>query len=321
MGPALRREPHPSDALRGAHGQHLRGKVVGLGVDAGSAAPSAVRVARELLRWGAEVQPLLVPGAEAWVPDVALHYATGSRPLRFDPPRLDALLLAPAGPELLRKLRLGMADSAPLQAALALRGQGPVIVAVDQAPEGARPVPDALDADGALRPEVLARVVCASLSTSRVAGKRVLVVAGGAAEPFDAIRTVQRRGDAGVARAAAEELRRRGALVTLLLGPGVQGRARQERAYDTLRDLALMAPLLGQHDVLLAEDSLPALSPVQQAGKVRSGQAGFGIELHHAPDVLGELRRHAARAHMYRATTGDVAAQGRALADAAEALA
>jgi phosphopantothenoylcysteine synthetase/decarboxylase len=325
MGPTS--APHPADALRGQRGQHLAGRVVGLGVEPGPAAPSAVRVARELLRWGAEVQPLLGPGADRWVPAAALHYAAGRAPLAFGAPRLDALLLVP-GADTLRKLGLGVRDGAPLEAALALRGTAPVLLAGPEAAEGMRAVPDAFDDDGALRPEACARAACAALTTSPLRGRRVLLVAGGAAEPLDAMRTVQRLGDAGLARAAAEEMRRRGAAVTLLLGPAAGTRARHERAFDTLRDLALIAPLLGPHDLLLAEDRLPGLSPVPHAGKVPSGQHGLALELRRAPDVLPELRRHAARALVYRPSPTGLEVDGRvlpaprgapsALADAAE---
>jgi phosphopantothenoylcysteine decarboxylase/phosphopantothenate--cysteine ligase len=333
MGPV-----HPADALRGARGAHLQGRVVGLGVLPGLAAPSAVRVARELLRLGADVQPLLGPGAEAWVHPDALHYASGRPCLAWDPPRLDALLLAPCSEAALRGLAWGFADSAPLQAAQALRGKAPVLAAgqglgAEAAAEGVRVVHDAVDADGALRPGPLAAEVAGALSASPLRGRRVLLVAGSASEPWDAMRVVTASCEPGLARALALELRRRGARVTLLLGPAAHPRGRHERAYDSLRDLALMAPLLGAHDLLVLEDALPALAPVPQAGKLASGQPSLSLELHRAPPVAQELRGMARRALAYRSApegllvggealpASGVDEQARVLAERAEALA
>lgn len=317
---------HPADALRGLRGSHLQGRTVALGVDAVRGAPGAVRVARELLRLGAEVQPLATPDALGWVPADALEYATGRAPLVWPTAAsYDAVLLAPAGAALVQKLALGLPDTAPAAAALAHLGRAPVLVApapgVDASPAeaaGARAALGGFDAHGEPRPEALAARVAGLLSASRLRDRAVLLVAGGASEAFDEMRVVASRGDAALARALRLELERRGATVHALLGPWAQPHRPHEKAYESLRDLALMASLVGPHDLALVEESLPSLAPVRHAGKLPSGQEGLALELHHAFRVEDALR--AARTMLpYRSDPArSVAAQAARLADAAE---
>ncbi|HEV8359122.1 MAG TPA: phosphopantothenoylcysteine decarboxylase [Candidatus Thermoplasmatota archaeon] len=278
--------------MRGATGAHLQGRTVALGVDAARGAPGAVRIARALVRLGAEVQPLLAPAAEAWVHPDALAYGAGRATMAWPTQAsYDAVLLAPAGHDLLAKLRHRLPDTAPAAAALTHLGRVPVLVAPAPGAEdaadgleaaGFRLARGAFDAHGEPRPEPLAARVAGLLSTSPLRGRRVLLVAGGAHEPLDAMRVVATRGDALLARALRLELERRGARVQALLGPAAVPHDRDERAYETLLDLGLMARLLGAHDLAVVEDALPALAPTRRAGKIASGQQGLALELHPA---------------------------------------
>jgi phosphopantothenoylcysteine decarboxylase / phosphopantothenate---cysteine ligase len=319
MGPT-----HPADGLRGAHGSHLRGRVVALGVDGARGAAGAVRVARALLRLGAEVQALTAAATHEWVHPDALHYATGRAPVGWpDHAAFDAVLLAPAGPALVQKLRLGLPDTAPAAAALGHVGRAPVLVAPSPgtgagALEGLGfRVAEGFDEHGEPHAEALAARVAGVMATGKLRDRRVLLVAGGALEILDAMRVVGTRGDAALARALRLELERRGAHVTALLGPAAAPHGRQERAYESRRDLGMMAALLGEHDLALLEDALPKSAPVKHTGKIPSGQAALALELHTA-EPRDPLAR-AARTVTYRSEGRDAVAQAARIVDAAEA--
>lgn len=322
MGPA-----HPVDALRGRRGAHLQGRRVALGVDACRGAPGAVRIARELARLGADVHPLVNPSTLEWVPADALEYATGNPPLTWPGhAAYDAVLLAPAGEGMARKLAARLPDTAPLAAALAHLGRAPVLAAPPAGVEaaalealGVRVVPGGFDAHGEPRPEMLAARVAGALSASPLRGRAVLVAGGGAFEPMDAMRVVATQGDAALARALALELARRGASVRALLGPWAAPHARDERAYESTRDLALLAGLLGPCDVALVEDALPAAAPPAASGKIPSGQAGLALRLRPLPDAAKAIEGQARAVLRWRGGEGDPGAEAARLADAAEA--
>lgn len=311
---------HPAERLRATRGGHLAGKRVALGVDGARGAPGAVRVARELLRLGAEVEPLLTPSAARWVHPDALAYATGRAPRTWPGEQsFDAVLLAPLGPEGLRKLRLGLADSAPLAAALAARGLAPVLVAPAPGLQagglealGFHVLPGSFDAHGEPRPETLAARVAGLLSGSGLRGRAALLVAGGAREPWDAMRAVAAPAGEGVALALRLELERRGARVRALLGPwawpapgggaaGLWEALGGWQGYESARDLIALAEGGPPVDVALVEDALPRLAPAPQRGKVASGQQGLALELGPAPDAVAALRARARALVAFRA--------------------
>lgn len=312
--------PHPVDALRGRRGSHLQGQRIALGVDAVRGAPGAVRIARELARLGAEVHPLVEPAALDWVPAAALEYATGHAPQAWPThASYDAVLLAPCGPHLARKLALGLPDTAPSAAALAHLGRAPVLAApapgLTFAVGGVEVLRDAFDAHGAPRAEDVAAAVAGARSASRLRGLTCLVVGGGAQEPMDAMRVVATRGDAAVARGLALELRRRGAVPHVMLGPWGRPHRAGETPFTTTRELhaALAAHAA---DVALIEDALPRFAPAPQAGKLRSGQQGLALALAPVPDAMAGSRARVRVA--WRAGEGSLDEQAARIARQAE---
>lgn len=323
MGP-----PHPATALRGARGDHLAGRRIALGVDACRGAPGAVRIARELVRLGAAVHPLVNPSTSAWVPAEALEYATGHAPATW-PTHMafDAVLLAPLGPDLRGKLLHALPDTAPAAAALGHLGRAPVLAAPAPGVDagaleglGVRVLGAGFDAHGEPRPEPLAAAVAGALSASPLRDRRVLLVAGGAFEAWDEMRVVATRGDAALARAVALELQRRGAHVRALLGPWAAPHAREERAYEGTRDLVLLAGMGGPYDLAILEEALPALAPVPARGKLPSGQQGLTLELHPVPPARRSLEAVARRLITYRSDAPAAPAAATIARDAEAAL-
>jgi len=128
----------PGGAAAQPH-QVLAGARVLLGVSGGIAAYKAAELARELMRAGAEVQPILTTAGEAMVSRATFAALTGRRvpaSMWEDPAAVEhvalarwgqVLVVAPATAHTLARMAAGLADD--LLTSVALAFAGPVVVA------------------------------------------------------------------------------------------------------------------------------------------------------------------------------------------------
>src|SRR5436189_948832 len=219
------------------------GKVL-LGVTGGIAAYKACELTRLLVKAGHDVLPLVTRGADRFVRRETFA-ALARRPAKEDLyphlARADLLLIAPLTANTMAKLAYGLADDVLTEAALAHRG--PVLVAPAMNPRmwahaatranaatlherGVELIgPDEGEtAEGELgvgrmaEPKDIFERVQELLGAHKgsLAGKRVLVTAGGTREPLDAVRYVGNRSSGRMGVALAAEAQRRGAEVTLI---------------------------------------------------------------------------------------------------------
>ena len=214
-----------------------------VGVTGGIAAYKACKLVRLLVKAGHEVVPLVTPGAERFVRAETFYALARVRPGGLYPHlhRADFLVIAPLTANSLAKLAHGLADNVVTEAFLA--HEGPVLVAPAMNPRmwthpatqanvetlRGRGVELVGPAEGELaegdhglgrmvEPEaIFARVeeLLAGANGS-LAGKKVIVTAGGTREPIDAVRFVGNRSSGHMGTAIAAEARRRGAEVTLI---------------------------------------------------------------------------------------------------------
>lgn len=214
-----------------------------VGITGGIAAYKACDLVRLFVKAGHEVVPLVTPGAERFVRAetfFALARRSPAEDLYLHLTRADLLVVAPLTANTLAKLAHGLADNLVAEAALAHRG--PVLLAPAMNPRmWASPVTqanaDVVRSRGAVlvgpdegetaegewgvgrmaEPEKIFRRSRELLGeTDSLAGRRVLVSAGGTREPLDAVRFVGNRSSGRMGVALAEEARKRGAEVTLL---------------------------------------------------------------------------------------------------------
>src|ERR687887_2008175 len=214
-----------------------------VGVTGGIAAYKACELVRLLVRAGHEVIPLVTPAAEQFV-RAHTFFALARRSPSDDPyPHLttaDLLVVAPATANTIAKLAQGLADNLVTEAALAHRG--PTLVAPAMNPRmwthpATRANVEALrarrldlvgpdegeTAEGEwgvgrmAEPEEIYRRARELLGeTDSLAGRHVLVSAGGTREPLDAVRFLGNRSSGRMGVALAEVSRKRCADVTLL---------------------------------------------------------------------------------------------------------
>ncbi len=294
-----------------------------LGVSGGIAAYKACELTRLLVKAGHDVVPLVTEGAQRFVTEETF-LALARRPKNEDVyPHLtwaDLLVVAPCTANTLAKLAHGIADNVLTEAALAHRG--PILVAPAMNPRmwlspatranvatlKARGVelvgPDEGEmAEGEWgvgrlsEPADIAARIEQLLAPGSLAGRRILVTAGGTREPVDSVRFVGNRSSGRMGVALAEEARRRGAEVIVLAANltvevpyGIE--TVPTPTAESMRDAALALPDV---DVLLLAAAVADYRPVEAlAGKRVKDDQAWTLELQPTDDIakaLGERKR------------------------------
>ena len=303
-----------------------------LGVSGGIAAYKACELTRLLVRAGHEVTPLLTRAAERFV-SAETFRALARAPAEgvADPyahlTRADLLVVAPATANTIAKLAHGLADNVLTEAALAHAGptlvapamnvrmwehaatQENVRVLVDRGVEVVGPETGDLaegewGAGRMAEPETIFERCAELLGESSdllpapgpLAGKRVVVSAGGTREPLDSVRFLGNRSSGRMGVALAEEARRRGAHVTLLAAnlavpppPGVAV-VETPAAADVEREALARADA----DVVIMAAAIADYRPAEPLGYKRPKDAEpWRLELEPTTDVLRALgERH-----------------------------
>jgi phosphopantothenoylcysteine decarboxylase/phosphopantothenate--cysteine ligase len=314
------------------HDDPLHGARIVLGVCGSIASYKAADLASKLTRAGAEVDVVLTESAQKFVAPLTFRGVTG-RPVftdMYDPhsPLAEehvalarsaaALIIAPATATTLARLAYGMADN--LVALTALATTAPVLVA--PAMDAQMWQHDATQANvrlleqrsvifigpgegrlasghiglGRLAPtdELLGALRETLGARGDLAGRRIVVSAGGTHESLDPVRFVGNRSSGKMGFAIAEAARDRGAQVTLVTGPvalatpyGV-GRIDVETTADMASAIGLAT---GGCDALIMAaapaDFRPAAASDQ---KIKRTGASLSIDLVPNDDIIAGLR-------------------------------
>ena len=290
-----------------------------VGITGGIAAYKACDLVRLLVKGGHEVVPLVTPGADRFVRAdtfFALARRSPAEDLYAHLTRADLLVVAPLTANTLAKLAHGLADNLVAEAALAHRG--PLLLAPAMNPRmwangatqanlelvrsrGAEIVgPDEGEtAEGEwglgrmAEPEEIYRR-CRELlgETDSLAGRRVLVSAGGTREPLDAVRFLGNRSSGRMGVALAEEARKRGAEVTLLaanLGVPAPSGVEVVEA-PTAQAMLEQALARSDADLVLMAAAVADYRPVDVTGEKRpKDDDAWEVTLEPTTDVLRTL--------------------------------
>ncbi len=294
-----------------------------LGVTGGIAAYKACELTRLLVKAGHEVIPLVTPGAQRFVTEetfLALARRPAAEDVYLHLSRADLLVVAPCTANTLAKLAHGIADNVLTEAALAHRG--PVLVAPAMNPRmwahaATRANVETLRARGVelvgpdegemaegewgvgrlAEPAEIAYRAAQLVEPGSLAGRRVLITAGGTREPLDSVRFIGNRSSGRMGVALAEEARRRGAEVILLAANLSVAVPQAVEAIPTptaesMLDAALALPDI---DVALLAAAVADYRPAEAlAAKRPKDERGWTVELEPTADVaraLGERKR------------------------------
>jgi phosphopantothenoylcysteine decarboxylase/phosphopantothenate--cysteine ligase len=290
-----------------------------VGVTGGIAAYKTCELVRLLVKGGHEVLPLVTPGAERFVRAETFFALARRAPADDLYPHLtgaDLLVVAPLTANTLAKLANGLANNLVSEAALAHRG--PVLLAPAMNPRmwehpATQANVDAVRSRGAeivgpaegdtaegewgtgrmAEPEEIYRRCRELLGESdSLAGRRVLVTAGGTREPLDAVRFLGNRSSGRMGVALAEEARKRGAAVTLLAANLAVPAPRGVQVVETPTAADMLAAALANEDadlVLMAAAVADYRPGESLAEKRPKDERSWQVLLEPTADVLRTL--------------------------------
>jgi len=313
----------------------LSGKRILLGVSGSIAACKAADLASRLTKAGARVDAILTAAASRFVTPLTFQSLTG-RPAPADlwseeahilhvglADGADLLVVAPATADILAKLAHGLADDLLTVTALAARCPLLVAPAMDAgmfehpavqanlATLRARGATVIGPADGRmasglegrgrmLEPEeILGHVRLAAGRNGPLAGRRVVVTAGGTQEPIDPVRVIANRSSGKQGFAVAQAALDRGAAVTLVAAPCALptpvGASRIDVATAQEMADAVLESCAGA-DALVMAAAVADFRPVRPAAKKLKKDAGPpAVELERTTDILAVVTAARAR--------------------------
>ena len=307
----------------------LASKKIVVGVTGGIAAYKVIEVVRTLTQLGADVHVIMTHSAQRFVgaqtfaslsgnPVATEMFTDGSDAPHVELARgADLLLVAPATAHTLARAATGLSDD--VLGATLLMVRCPVLMAPAMHTEmwehpatvaqvailAERGVHIVGPATGALmsgdegpgrmvEPQDIVAAVASALSVARdLAGVRVLVTAGGTQEPVDAVRFIGNRSSGFMGAEIARAAQRRGAKVTLVLGPtGRPAPAGVDVVPITtaaeMREAVLS--LAGNADVIVKAAAVSDFRPREAAPhKLKKSAGPPEVRLVPTADILAEL--------------------------------
>jgi phosphopantothenoylcysteine decarboxylase/phosphopantothenate--cysteine ligase len=310
----------------------LADKTIVLGITGSVAAYKAADIASKLTQAGAKVEVVMTEPATKFITPLTLRSVTGRAVVTdmFDlasqhsiehialGEAADVVVIAPATASLIAKVAAGIADDMVTLTVLATKA--PVILA---------PAMDVNMFENPITQENLAKLKARGftvvdpgygrLASGKVgwgrlaevdkiiatikqvlgrsgdlAGKRVVVTAGGTQEPIDPVRHISNPSSGKMGYAVAEAARDRGAKVTLITAPvslpepvGVE----VIRVRTTAEMKAAVAKVTSQADALIMAAAVTDYQPKTVAKtKIKKEAPSLTLELVRTPDILAEVK-------------------------------
>lgn len=323
---------HPIEELRGAKSSKLSEKKIVLGVTGSIAAVECVKLARELVRHGADVIPVMTNWAQRIVHPDALEFATGHKPIvqltgavehvafcGLVPDKADLYLICPATANTISKITYGIDDTPVTTFATTAIGSK-IPVAIVPAMHGSMYehktvlenieklkkqglifIQPKLEEKKAKMPEideiVETAIRIAGNDAGKLLGKRILVIGGATAEPIDDVRVITNRSSGKTSVAIARAAFEMGASVEFWYGHGTAQAPKfvETKRFGTVGELAKMAKSCNGFDAIINCAAISDYTVEKSKGKISSEKVPE-IKLKPAPKILEILRRSCPKA-------------------------
>jgi phosphopantothenoylcysteine decarboxylase/phosphopantothenate--cysteine ligase len=310
---------------------NLTDRNIVLGVSGSIAAYKAADLASKLTQAGVRLDVLLTPAATQFVTPLTFQNLTG-RPAYVDmfdtasgaselhvelARRADALVIAPASATTIARVALGLAEDMVSLTALATRA--PIVVCPAMDPQmfehdATQGHVETLVGRGVhvVGPEV-GRVASGHTGSGRIsevgtiigalryvlgkggdlAGKKVVVSAGGTHEPIDPVRFVGNYSSGKMGYFLAEAARDRGAEVALISGPTALPAPYAVRVLSVVRAAEMRDAVVAEcadADAVIMAAAVADYQPAEPIGqKIKRSREGLSLPLVRTPDILSEV--------------------------------
>ena len=310
----------------------LSGKHIVLGITGSIAAYKAAVLTRLLVRAGAEVQIVITPAGKEFITPITLS-ALSSHPVisEFFSGRdgtwnshvdlglwADAMLIVPASASTIGKLAHGIADNMLITTYLSMKAPVFIAPAMDLDMFAHPSTTDNLDLlaqrgnfiieprSGELashlvgkgrmeEPEAIVAVLEEYFSTEQdYQGKHILLTAGPTHEPIDPVRFIGNHSTGKMGIALANEFARRGAEVTLILGPSSLRPREEVRVHPVMTAeemLRVAEDNIGEADIAIFAAAVADYRPLHSSDEKlkREGKGDLQLELIRNPDIAATL--------------------------------
>ena len=320
---------HPTDEIRGIRSDLLEGKRIVIGVTGSIAAVECVKLARGLIRHGAEVHAVMTPEAQKIIGDYAMGFATANRVITEltgevehvslcgdVEGRADLLLISPCTANTLGKIVHGLDDTPVTTFATTAIGTGiPLILVpamhntmyehpvVEENLKKARemgieivdPVVEEKKAKMAPVDEIVDRVI-RKLHRGSFDGKNVLVVTGATKERIDDMRYITNRSTGVTGIEISREAFYRGADTMLLAGENVRGipSSLETMSFSDVEDLSKKLDLIQNSwkvpDIAFFAAGISDYAPDPVEGKIESGEETIDLKLRRTRKVIDKFK-------------------------------
>jgi len=319
---------HPADEIRGNKSNLLEQKRIVLAVTGSIAAVETIRLARELIRHGATVIPVMTQAATKIIHPDALWFATGRKPIieltgdtehvrfcgRVEDP-VDLVLIAPSTANTISKIALGIDDTAVTTfATTAIGSHRPIIIVpamhlsmydhdivqenVEKLKQQGIEFVDPFFKDNKAKLASNARIVASvihRIGPKSLTGKKILIIGGSTAEPIDDVRCITNMSSGRTALSLAKAAFYHGADVNLWYGQSktpIPSFLKTTR-FHTIEDIKKLISQSDSNsfDVVIVCAALADYIPDKYQGKISSTNDKLVIQCHNAEKILPILRK------------------------------
>jgi phosphopantothenoylcysteine decarboxylase/phosphopantothenate--cysteine ligase len=315
---------HPSRELCCTKSRKLAGKRIILGVTGSIAAVETVKLARELIRHGAELFPVMTEAAQKIIHPYSLEFATGNAPVTEITGKVqhvafcgdvnepaDLLLIAPATANTIGKIAYGI-DDTPVTtfATTAIGSKMPVIIVpamhgsmfkhpivlenIEKLKTiGIEFIEPRLEEHKAKMPiiqQIVSNVIRV-IGKRDLEGRKVLVIAGATAEPIDDVRVITNKSSGTTGIVLAQTAFERGGEVELWMGKSqvsVPDFIPSKRFQSTHELLDLVGEM--NHDIVIMPAAVSDFTLEKKDGKITSGNPHLTLNLVPNPKVIQKIR-------------------------------
>ncbi|MHC1581508.1 MAG: bifunctional phosphopantothenoylcysteine decarboxylase/phosphopantothenate--cysteine ligase CoaBC [Candidatus Syntropharchaeia archaeon] len=315
---------HPTLRIKATKGKSLLGKKIVLGVTGSIAAVRTVEIARELVRYGADVYAVMSGAATEIIHPYALHYATGHEVITKLMGNIehveflgmegtaDLFLIAPCTANTLGKIACAIDDTPVTTFATTAFGSGIPIMVVPAMHETMYNHPilqehiRKLEKLGVLvvgpkfeeKKAKIAEIEDIILGVERILsqklldGKRILITSGPTAEPIDPIRILTNRSSGKTGIELAKECYRQGAEVTIIHRNKLNLLGIKEIYVETAREMteACINELSKGYDALISAAAITDYT-VKPSDTKLSSELSISLLLTPTAKLIEEVRK------------------------------
>lgn len=316
---------HPSKEIQCSKSEKLKGKRIILGLTGSIAVVETVKLARELIRNGAEVFTVMSKEAQKLITPIALEYATGNEVITEitgkvehvsfcgeTKDKADLLLIAPCTANTISKISCGV-DDTPITtfATTCLGSKIPIIIvpAMHFSMSNHQIIKENIaklkkigiefiegkEEERTIKfppiEEIVSKVI-RKIGKNDLKEKKILVISGSTIEQIDDVRVLTNKSSGKTGIELARSCFERNADVKLLIGTThipIPNFINVER-YESVKDL--ISKINFNYDVIIVSAAISDYTVDKKEGKISSEQKELILKLKQNPKVISYIRKN-----------------------------